>query len=237
MSKYVIDQPKTTSISVQNEEVRFPIRRIFCVGRNYAAHAREMGKDPDRDPPFFFTKPADAAFDAGPSDNASIDYPMQTSNFHYEAELTVAIGKGGVNIEKEQALDHVYGYATSIDLTRRDLQLEARDKGRPWDWGKAFDLSAPMGPICKRNEANDLDLTDSPIRLVLDDSVKQDATLGELIWTVPEIIATISRSIELQPGDLIMTGTPAGVGPILPGQKIEVQIKGLADTVLTINKN
>ena len=155
---------------------------------------------------------------------------------HYEAELTVAIGKGGSSIQVKDALEHVYGYATSLDLTRRDLQLAARDKGRPWDWGKAFDLSAPTGPICRRDDAADLDLKKSVIRLFLDGKIKQDATLGELIWSVPEIISTISDSIELKPGDLIMTGTPAGVGPIMPGQDLKVQIAGLPDTILHIDE-
>ncbi|MFK7901212.1 MAG: fumarylacetoacetate hydrolase family protein [Nitratireductor sp.] len=223
-------------MTVQGEEARFPIRRIFCVGRNYAAHAIEMGKDPERDPPFFFTKPADAAFDAGTKDQASIAYPLDTKNFHYEAELTIAIGTGGIDIQEDQALGHVFGYATSIDLTRRDLQLEAREKGRPWDWGKAFDLSAPIGPICKRDDARELDLEKSAIKLILDGETKQDAVLAELIWSVPEIISTISRTMELKPGDLIMTGTPAGVGPILPGQQMQVQITGLTETVLNIEE-
>ena len=236
MTDYVISKPDTTSLTVVGEDDRFPVRRIFCVGRNYAAHAREMGMDPERDPPFFFTKPSDAAFDAGVIENASVPYPMDTRNFHYEAELTVAIGKGGSSIQVKDALEHVYGYATSLDLTRRDLQLAARDKGRPWDWGKAFDLSAPTGPICRRDDAADLDLKKSVIRLFLDGKIKQDATLGELIWSVPEIISTISDSIELKPWDLIMTGTPAGVGPIMPGQDLKVQIAGLPDTILHIDE-
>lgn len=234
MFKYVIDQPTITTIRVQGENARYPVRRIFCVGRNYAAHAREMGKDPDRDPPFFFMKPTDAAFDSALQDKASVPYPPLTSNFHYEAELTVAIGKGGVNITESDALEHVFGYATSIDLTRRDLQLDARDKGRPWDWGKAFDLSAPIGPICRAESATELDLETSAIKMFLDEQEVQSGKLGELIWSVPEIIATISRSVELKAGDLIMTGTPAGVGPAIAGQTLRVEIGGLPDTVTAI---
>ena len=234
MPDFVIDAPPLTSIAVDGQHGRFPVRRIFCVGRNYAAHAREMGRDPDREPPFFFTKPADAAFDAGAADDARIPYPPETANFHYEAELTVAIGRGGADIAEARALDHVYGYAASIDLTRRDLQLEARDKGRPWDWGKAFDLSAPLGPIRRREDATDLDLRDGAIRLELDGEVRQDAVLGELIWSVPEVIATISRSMALRPGDLVMTGTPAGVGPVARGQRLRVAITGLPDCMLAI---
>ena len=234
MLDFVVDAPPVISIAVEGQEGRFPVRRIFCVGRNYAAHAREMGRDPDREPPFFFSKPADAAFDAGESDGARIPYPPETANFHYEAELTVAIGRGGTDIAEGDALDHVYGYATSIDLTRRDLQLDAREKGRPWDWGKAFDLSAPLGPIRRREDAAGFDLACGAIRLELDGEVRQDAVLGELIWSVPEVIATISRSMALRPGDLVMTGTPAGVGPIAPGQRLRVAIDGLADCVLAI---
>ncbi len=234
MPDFVVDAPPVTSIAVEGQEGRFPVRRIFCVGRNYAAHAREMGRDPDREPPFFFTKPADAAFDAGEADGARIPYPPETANFHYEAELTVAIGRGGTDIAEGAALDHVYGYAASIDLTRRDLQLEAREKGRPWDWGKAFDLSAPLGPIRRHEDATDLDMTRSGIRLELDGEVRQDAVLGELIWSVPEVIATISRSMALRPGDLVMSGTPAGVGPIAPGQRLRVVIDGLAPCMLDI---
>ncbi|MEO0636806.1 MAG: fumarylacetoacetate hydrolase family protein [Pseudomonadota bacterium] len=236
MPDYIVSAPSITSLTVEGTTERFPVRRIICVGRNYAAHAREMGKDPERDPPFFFTKPADAAFDAGASDEAQIPYPPETQNFHYEAELTVAIGLGGVGIADAAAMDHVLGFCTSIDLTRRDLQLEAREKGRPWDWGKAFDLSAPIGPIVRKEDAPDLDLRESAIRLHLDGEVKQDAVLGELIWSVPEIISTISHSIELKPGDLIMTGTPAGVGPIKPGQTMMVEIAGLPDTVLKVTE-
>lgn len=233
---YVVEAPQVTSIAVQGTQDRFPVRRIFCVGRNYAAHAREMGKDPDREPPFFFTKPADAAFDAGANDGARVAYPPETQNFHYEAELTVAIGTGGTDIAEGDAMDHVFGYAASIDLTRRDLQQVAKDAGRPWDWGKAFDRSAPIGPIGRREDASDLDLKASEIKLIQSGTVKQDATLSELIWSVPEIIATVSRSVELKPGDLIMTGTPAGVGPCEPGDELRVQITGLPDCVVEITE-
>ena len=231
MTGYVITPNPQASAAVAGTDERFPVRRIFCVGRNYAAHAREMGFS-DKEPPFFFTKPADALVETG----STIPYPPITENLHYEIELVLAIGTGGANITPEDAISHIWGAGVGIDFTRRDQQIAHREKGRPWDWGKAFDLSAPTGPICRRDDATDLDLKKSVIRLFLDDQIKQDATLGELIWSVPEIISTISDSIELKPGDLIMTGTPAGVGPIMPGQDLKVQITGLPDTILHIDE-
>lgn len=218
---YVFSPPPTASVAVAGTTDRFPVRRIFCVGRNYAAHAREMGKDPDRDPPFFFTKPADAVVDSG----ETVAYPPETGNFHYEAELVVAIGKGGTNIAENASLSHVWGYAVGNDLTRRDLQLLAREQGRPWDWGKAFDRSAVIGPIRPQSDVGDP--ATGRIRLTVNGVVKQDADLAELIWSVPEIISILSHSIALAPGDLIMTGTPAGVGPLVPGDLCVVEIDGL----------
>ncbi|MBL4891328.1 MAG: fumarylacetoacetate hydrolase family protein [Rhizobiaceae bacterium] len=229
---FVFEPSLQTSIAVVGEDARFPVRRVFCVGRNYAAHAREMGKDPERDPPFFFTKPADAAFDAGTSDNVTIPYPPETDNFHYEIELTVAIEQDGINIAVDKAVDHVFGYATSIDLTRRDLQLDAREKGRPWDWGKAFDLSAPIAPLHRVSDVGHK--PEGRIWLSVDGDIKQDANLSELIWPTAEIISIISHSMELKAGDLIMTGTPAGVGPILAGQHVVGGIAGLTDVSVTI---
>ena len=225
---FVFDPMPTPSLPVAGEEARFPVRRIFCVGRNYAAHAREMGKDPDRDPPFFFTKPADAIVE----DKATIPYPPETENFHYEAELVVAIGTGGVNIAQGDALAHVYGYAVGNDLTRRDLQLDAREKGRPWDWGKAFDRSAPIAAIRKAADVGHL--SKGSIKLSVNGEVKQDADLSELIWDVPEVISIISHAIELKAGDLIMTGTPAGVGALAPGDTCIVTIEGLGDLTTVI---
>lgn len=195
-----------------------------------------MGRDPDREPPFFFMKPTDAAFDSGPEANASIPYPPQTANLHHEIELTVAIGTGGTDIAVEDALDHVFGYCVSVDLTRRDLQTEAKDAGRPWEWGKAFDRSAPMAPIGRRDDAGGFDPTRGRISLAVDDEVRQEADLSELIWPVADTIAIISRSMELQPGDLIMTETPAGVGSVDPGQTLRGSIEGLADLVTKIER-
>lgn len=225
---YVIDPQPQPSVPVAGTEDRFPVRRIFCVGRNYAAHAREMGKDPDREPPFFFTKPADAVIENG----ATIPYPPETENFHYEAELVVAIGRGGVNIPESEALDHVWGYAAGNDLTRRDLQQTAKDMGRPWDWGKAFDNSAVIGPIHPVSATGHF--PDGAIRLSVNGTVKQDADLSEMIWSTPEVIAILSRTMTLKPGDLIMTGTPAGVGALKPGDTVTVSIAGLPDLTTTI---
>lgn len=206
----------------------FSVRRIICVGRNYAAHAREMGQDPDREPPFFFTKWAEAIVPTG----TAIAYPPETRDFHYEAELVAAIGKGGRNIAPETALDHVYGYATGLDMTRRDLQGVARSKGQPWDVAKNFEQSAPLGVIHPVSEVGHL--AKGSIRLAVNGVVKQDADLAELIWPVADVIAFASRLWRLEPGDLIYTGTPAGVGPVVPGDEIRVSIAGLSDTVVTI---
>ncbi len=225
---YVFPPPPTASVAVHGTTDRLPVRRIFCVGRNYAAHAREMGRDPDREPPFFFTKPADAVVDSG----ETIPYPPETGNFHHEAELVAVIGTAGRDIAEADSLSHVWGYAVGNDLTRRDLQLEAREKGRPWDWGKAFDRSAVIGPV------HPVAMVGHPgkgaIRLTVNGEVRQDADLSELIWSVPEIVAILSRSVELRPGDLVMTGTPAGVGPLLPGDRCAVSIDGLGSIETTI---
>ncbi|WP_158964909.1 fumarylacetoacetate hydrolase family protein [Chachezhania sediminis] len=218
---YAFDPAPIPTIAIAGSNDRIPVRRIFCIGRNYAAHAREMGKDPDRDPPFFFLKPADAVVE----DGATIPYPPETENFHFEAELVVVIGTGGTNIPEEQSLDHVWGYAVGNDLTRRDLQLKAREQGRPWDLGKGFDRSAPIAP------AHPVSAVGHPasgaITLTVNGETKQQADLAELIWSVPEIISILSHSMELMPGDLIMTGTPAGVGPLAPGDTCVVTVEGL----------
>lgn len=227
---FVFTPSPQASVAVAGTEERFPVRRIFCVGRNYAAHAREMGKDPDRDPPFFFTKPADAVVD----DGQTVAYPPETGNFHYEAELVVAIGTGGTNIAEEDTLSHVWGYAVGNDLTRRDLQLDAREKGRPWDWGKAFDRSAAIGPVHPVAMVGHVDK--GQIKLTVNGVTKQDSDLGKLIWSVPEIISILSHSIALAPGDLIMTGTPEGVGALVPGDVCVVSIEGLGDLTTTIGE-
>ncbi|ABL68289.1 fumarylacetoacetate hydrolase family protein [Paracoccus denitrificans] len=228
MTDFAFPPPAPASLAIEGSETRFPVRRIFCVGRNYAAHAREMGKDPDRDPPFFFTKPADAVVDTG----AAIPYPPQTADFHYEIELIVAIGQDGANVSVEGARELIWGYGVGIDLTRRDLQLQARDMGRPWDWGKAFDLSAPIAPLHPVAQVGHPE--QGRIWLAVNGAVKQDADIAELIWDVPEIVSTLSHSMVLRRGDIIMTGTPAGVGAIVPGDHVTGGIDGLGEIAIDI---
>lgn len=211
----------TPTVAIKNSEYRFPIHRIYCVGRNYEAHAREMGKDPDRDPPFFFSKPADAVV----ANNQDVQYPMRTNNFHHEIELVIAIGKAGTNISIEDAEDHIFGYAVGNDLTRRDLQLAARETGRPWDTGKAFDNSAPISEICSVTANGHI--REGAIWIKVNGETKQTADIKDLIWDVPEIVAELSTLFELCAGDLIYTGTPAGVGPVVKGDVMEGYIEGL----------
>jgi fumarylpyruvate hydrolase len=222
--------PERPAIPIMGTAATFPVGRIFCIGRNYAAHAREMGKDPDRELPFFFTKFPDAAVPRG----GEIPYPSETSNYHYEAELVVAIGEEGAAISNADALEMVFGYAVGLDMTRRDLQLEARDKGRPWDTGKNFAFSAPIGPI--RPVASGGHVAAGRIHLTVNGVTRQDADIADLIWDCAETIAYISRFERLLPGDLIYTGTPAGVGPVLPGDVIEVTIAGLERLKVTIGQ-
>lgn len=221
MTEYVFEPPIYPSVAVSGQNARFPVRRIFCVGRNYAAHAREMGRDPDREPPFFFTKPADSVVD----DGETVSYPAETENFQFEAELVAAIGTVGFEISVENALEHIWGYAVGNELTRRDLQLAAREQGRPWDWGKAFDRSSVCGPVQPVAAVGHPKA--GTIRLSVNGNVKQEADLKELIWSIPEIISILSRSMYLRPGDLIYTGTPAGVGPLVPGDVCVAEIEGL----------
>jgi len=230
MTEFVIQPPTQPSIAVKGSAGRFPVRRIFCVGRNYAAHAREMGKDPERELPFFFTKPADAVVESG----ATVPYPPLTGNLHYEIELVVAVGRGGAGIPETGVYDHLWGACVGIDLTRRDLQLEAKEKGRPWDMGKAFDRSAPMAPLSPLNDVPSLDK--GRIWLAVNGEIKQEGDLGELIWSVKEHVSILSRSVALAPGDLIMTGTPAGVGPVVPGDVITGGVEGLEEIHITIGE-
>ena len=225
---YVFAAPEQASVEVKGRHERFPVRRIFCVGRNYAAHAREMGQDPEREPPFFFTKPADAIV----PNYSTIPYPARTNNLHPEIELVVALGKGGSNIAIAHALDHVFGYAVGNDLTRRDLQFAARDKGRPWDTGKAFDRSAVITAITPAGANSPV--AKGRIWLKVNDEPRQQADIADLIWSVPEIIAELSTLFELAPGDLIYTGTPAGVGAIKPGDRLAGGVDGLDDLITTI---
>lgn len=228
MTDFVFPPPAPASVAVDGTSERFPVRRIICVGRNYAAHAREFGNDPDREPPFFFLKPADCVVDSG----AVIPYPSLTANLHHEVELVVALGRGGADIPDSRALEHVFGYAAGIDLTRRDLQDEAKNLRRPWDWSKGFDRSAPCGPILPVARAGHP--TRGGIRLSVEGAVRQDADLSEMIWSVPEIISYASSAMSLCPGDLIFTGTPAGVGPIARGNRVVGEIEGVGRIDITV---
>jgi len=199
-----------------------PINRIFCVGRNYADHAREMGRDPDREPPFFFTKWPSAVTPSG----VDIAYPPGTGNLHHEVELCAVIGTAGADIVPAEAPAYVFGYCVGLDMTRRDLQLDARAKGRPWDTGKNFDESAPLGPIHRAAQIGHP--AAGAIRLTVNGEARQDADLAELIWPVADVVAILSTLYTLRPGDLIMTGTPAGVGPVVPGDRLVGTIEGLS---------
>lgn len=224
---YVIPAPPQVSLEIAGQSARFPVRRIFCVGRNYAAHIREMGGD-ERDPPFYFCKPADAIVPTG----SSIDYPPQTSNLHYEVELVAAIGKGGADISEDKALDHVWGYAVGLDMTRRDVQIAHREKKRPWDMGKAFDQSAPCAVLHPVSEVGHL--PKGRIWLKVNGETKQDSDLELMIWNLQETIANLSGLVTLAPGDLIYTGTPDGVGPVVPGDVMHGHIDGLSDLEITV---
>jgi len=219
--EYVIQAPTIPTLEVEGTSARFPIHRIYCVGRNYAEHAREMGHDPTREPPFFFMKPADAVV----TNDGDFPYPSQSKDVHHEIELVVALAKGGTNIDASKALDHVYGYAVGLDMTRRDLQGEAKKLGRPWDTGKGFEYSAPCSRL--RRAADIGHPTKGRIWLEVNGTVKQQGDLGDLIWKIPEMIAILSTLFTLQPGDLIFTGTPAGVGPVQRGDVLTGGVEGV----------
>ena len=225
---YVLPPAPTPSLPIAGSADRFAVRRIYCVGRNYAEHAREMGHDPDREPPFFFSKPADALLTNG----AGLPYPPMTDDLHFEAELVVALGLGGANIPAADALTHVWGYAAGNDFTRRDLQAAAKKLGRPWDMAKGFDHSAACGVLMP--VAQVVNLAQGNIRLSVDGELRQDADLADMIWPVTEIIAALSRMVTLAPGDLIYTGTPAGVGRVRRGQVVTVEIDGLPTLVTPV---
>ena len=226
--KYAFAVPAVPSVPIAGTDLSFPVRRIYCVGRNYAEHAREMGFEPDREPPFFFTKPADAIV----PDGATIAYALATQNLHHEIALVAAIGKEGVNLERAAALDHVFGYAVGIDRTRRDLQLAARDKGRPWDVGKGFDESAPIGAIRRASESGHLEA--GAISLSVNGEVRQSADLKQLLWPVADLVVELSKLFVLRPGDLIYTGTPAGVGAVKPGDELRGSIESLGEISIRI---
>ncbi len=233
-AQYVLAPAPCPSVAIVGDARRFPVRRIFCVGLNYAAHAREMAKEPSKgqsaEPPFFFSKPADAVVESG----ATIPYPSLTDNLHHEIELVVALAHGGAGVAIERALDCVFGYAAGIDLTRRDLQMAARNAGRPWDMSKGFDNSAPIGAI--RQVAEIGHPMRGRIALSVNDAPRQLGDLSDMIWGVAQIIAALSTFVALAPGDLIFTGTPSGVGPLIPGDRAHGEIEGVGEVAITVEK-
>jgi fumarylpyruvate hydrolase len=221
MSEFVFTAPATPSVAVSGSSSRFPVRRVFCVGRNYASHAREMGSDPNREPPFFFTMPADAVV---PADGA-VPYPPSTGDLHHEIELVVALGQGGANVDPARALDLVWGYGVGLDLTRRDLQAAAKDTGRPWDMAKGFDASAPCSALHPVSEVGHPG--EGRIWLEVNGALRQEGNLNELIWPVADVIAYLSRFVTLAPGDLIYSGTPSGVAALKPGDRVRGGVDGV----------
>ena len=221
--KLAIEAPALHTLAIAGSDERFPVNRVFCVGRNYAAHAREMGKDPDREPPFFFMKPANAVVDAAAP--VRVPYPPKTKNYHHEIELVVAIGQGGNDITIADALAHVYGYAVGLDMTRRDLQLDARDKGRPWEFGKSFAKSAPIGALHRAQDIGHP--AAASISVTVNGQPRQSSDIAKLIWSVAECVAYLSEYETLEPGDIIMTGTPEGVNAVVAGDVMRGEIQGL----------
>jgi fumarylpyruvate hydrolase len=224
---YVVPAAPQPSLPVSGTAARFPVRRIYCVGRNYLAHVREMGHD-EKSPPFFFAKASDMIVE----DGATVEYPPLTNNYHHEVELVVAIGKGGANIPVESALDHVYGYAVGFDMTRRDLQQAAAKKGHPWEIGKSFDQSAPCGtiyPVAKVGH-----LSEGELQITVNGQVRQQSNLNLMVWDVPHIINHLSQQVRLEPGDLIYTGTPEGVSAVVAGDVMVGRIDKLGELTIKV---
>ncbi len=227
MTNFVIDPAPQVCLPIRGSNESFPVRRIYCIGRNYADHAIEMGHDPNKEPPFFFQKNAQNVDTSG-----TFPYPPQTSDVHHEMELVVALKSGGADISLDSALEHVYGYGLGLDMTRRDLQGEAKKLGRPWEVGKSFEKSAPMSELVPASEIGHLD--QGRICLKVNGEIKQDGDLNQMIWKVPEMIAYLSRFYDIAGGDLIMSGTPAGVGPVQQGDKIECEIENLGTMTVEV---
>jgi fumarylpyruvate hydrolase len=226
--RYSFQQPALVAVPVAGTDALFPVRRIYCVGRNYIEHIREMKESDERDPPFFFQKPRDAIVLNG----QTVPYPPATDDFQFEVELVVAIGKAGRAVSKEKALDHIYGYAVGFDMTRRDRQRESGKKGLPWEIGKSFDASAPCGPLHMTTDVGHIG--HGNISVSVNGEVKQDSLIEKMIWDVPEIVSNLSHLYELGEGDLIYTGTPAGVAPVVPGDVLLGKVAGLSDLEITI---
>jgi len=230
MTQYVFQPAPQAAVPVRGSSQLYPVTRIFCVGRNYAAHAREMGADPDREPPFYFNKtPSDLV-----ATGSTIPYPLGTKDYHYEMELVIAIGKPAFRVKPEAALDCVWGYACGLDMTRRDLQNTAKKMGRPWDFGKDFENAAVITPLVPASEIGHP--ASGRIELAVNGQTKQDSDIKELIWSVPEIVANLSEYYHLQPGDLIYTGTPEGVGAVQPGDRITGSVAGVGEIALNVGQ-
>lgn len=229
---YVFTPPPTVSVPVTGSAAHFPVHRIYCVGRNYEEHAKEMGHT-GREPPFFFMKPADALLVVNAGETATLPYPSLTHNFHHEIELVVAIGRGGLNIKAADAHAHIFGYAVGLDMTRRDLQADMKKQGRPWCIGKAFDASAPIGPITPLSQAGAIEQAE--IALQVNQQARQRSTIGGLIWNIAETIEQLSTAWALQPGDLIYTGTPAGVGAVVRGDVMQGSVSGLESITVKVS--
>ena len=225
---HLFPPPEPVTVAVRGSRQTFPVHRIYCVGRNYADHAVEMGHDPDREPPFFFQKNPDNLL----QDGGEFPYPTATGDVHHEIELVVALSRGGADIPVESALEHVFGYAVGLDMTRRDLQGEAKKMGRPWEVGKAFEHSAPCTEIVPASEIGHPD--SGAIRLAVNGELRQEGDLNQLIWKVPEMVSYLSGLFTLQPGDLIFSGTPAGVGPVVRGDRLHGQIEGIGELAVTV---
>ncbi|NML31935.1 fumarylacetoacetate hydrolase family protein [Paraburkholderia antibiotica] len=229
---FVFTPEAPVAVPVVGSSDQIAVRRVYCVGRNYAAHAREMGFDPDREPPFFFCKPRDSVVPVNYGDTLELAYPAQTQNYHYEAELVAVIGKGGSDIALDDALDHVWGYAVGLDMTRRDLQMKMREMGRPWEIGKAFDRSAPIGPIHRASDVGHFE--SGGLWLNVNGETRQKSDVSHLIWSVAETVADLSKFFHLEPGDLIYTGTPEGVGAVKRGETMTVGVERLGELTVKV---
>jgi fumarylpyruvate hydrolase len=227
MINFAVETPPVTGLPISGSDALFPVRRVYCIGRNYAAHAIEMGHDPDREPPFFFQKNPNNLDPSG-----EFPYPIKSSDVHHEMEMAVFLKDGGTNISVEDALAHVFGYALCLDMTQRDLQGLAKKMGRPWEIGKAFERSGPVGPIHPVSEVGHP--ASGRIALEVNGEIKQEGDLNQMIWKVPEMIAYLSEHFELAPGDVIMSGTPSGVGPVAKGDELKMSIEGLGEATVKV---
>ena len=231
-TKYAVDPPPLVTVPVRGTDARFPVRRVYCVGRNYVEHAVEMGFKGE-EPPFYFCKPTDAVVPVLAGQIGRVPYPPGTTDFQYEAELVVAVGRGGCAIAEEDAQRHVYGYALGLDMTRRDQQLSMRRQGRPWEVGKAFDCSAPIGPIHRVKDVGVI--ASGEFTLTVDGEVRQHSDFSRLIWNIPQLLSHLSHLFTLAPGDIVFTGTPAGVGPVCVGQEMKLSNATLGELRVTVS--